>query len=290
MLAVRAPAKVNLFLHLAGKRDDGYHLIDTLAVFPEIYDELYFTPSDLLTLQVEGEFADASGTHADNLVLRAARMLNQEAGTNHGAHIRLVKNIPVGAGLGGGSADAAATLKALNAFWELGIDFERLWDLAELLGADVPMCLHSVPLYAAGIGEKISVADQDMHELWIVLAHPNIVLPTKDVFAAISPDHYSWARFDASKKSTHVRDSYNHLYAPAVSVAPVIEDVIDALIYAAIPEGTVSGQVLKVAMTGSGACCYALVADEQTARDCLDRMQKSHPQWWSRMARVTVGI
>lgn len=272
MLAVTAPAKVNLFLHLAGKRADGYHLLETLAVFPQIGDALYFTPGDVLTLQVEGEFAAASGSGEDNLVLRAARLLNHEAGTHHGAHIRLVKNIPVGAGLGGGSADAAATLKALNRFWGLEIPFARLTQMAATLGADVPMCMHSVPLYAHGIGEQITLADRDAQPLWMVLTHPNIVLSTATVFAAVTPDQHEGAALE------------NHLYPAANALAPVVGEVIDALRVT-----TSGGAALKVAMSGSGACCYALFADEQAAQACVEQMQKRHPQWWSRMAQVTVA-
>jgi 4-diphosphocytidyl-2-C-methyl-D-erythritol kinase len=289
MLQVLAPAKVNLYLHLIGKRADGYHLLDTLVTFPAIGDMLSFTASDLLTLRVEGEFADAAGQTGDNLVLRAARALNEATGQQRGASIHLTKNIPVGAGLGGGSSDAAATLKALNELWELGLRFEQLLELGAQLGADVPMCLFGKPLYARGVGEEIQVATLPSTTAWIVLVHPRVSVLTKDIFAAIDPDIFSQSLFQSRSTVRHVMDDRNHLQPIAVQRYPVIQQVLDALYEAAIPPGAVSDAVLAVRMSGSGACCFALFLREDEARACAARMQQAHPDWWVRSASTVVA-
>jgi 4-diphosphocytidyl-2-C-methyl-D-erythritol kinase len=155
-----APAKVNLALHVVGRRRDGYHLLDTLVAFPEIGDELCAGQAPHLRLEVDGPFAQAIPSDDDNLVLQAARMLQARAeesgGPHHSAHLLLTKNLPVEAGIGGGSADAAAALRLLNRKWNCGLNLGELAALGASLGADVPMCVHMRALRAQGIGEQVT--------------------------------------------------------------------------------------------------------------------------------------
>jgi 4-diphosphocytidyl-2-C-methyl-D-erythritol kinase len=281
MLRVIAPAKVNLYLYLSTKRLDGYHDLLSSVVFTELGDELTIEPSQLLTLRVQGEFAAQAGDLATNLVMKAARLLNKTMGTSHGAHITLTKHVPVGAGLGGGSADAAAALKALNHFWHLHLPFEQLLSLGLTLGADVPMCLHSRPLIAHGIGDVVAPIERTPQEAWMVLVHPRIVLLTKDVFAAISPEVYERAIFNHYPHvDSHLHEWWNDLQEAAIQLCPVIAEVITALATHALPTGQ------AVRMTGSGACCFALFLEEPGAQVCYEKMRQHHPEWWVQLTRV----
>lgn len=289
MVHVTAPAKVNLYLHLTGKRSDGYHLLDTLVTFPAFGDCLHIAPSDLLTLKVDGEFAPQAGAGKDNLVLRAARMLQEQTGTRMGASITLTKNIPVGAGLGGGSADAAAALKGLNEFWTLHLPPADLLTIAAPLGADVPMCLYSEPLYAQGVGDVIQRAMGERRRAWIVLVHPRMSVLTKEIFAAIDPEMLEQCMLASRTPTAHGLQNRNHLQPIAVKRYPIIQTVLNALHETAIPAGTESCNLLAVRMTGSGACCFALFANEAEATACAIRMQQQHPQWWVKHAETVLA-
>lgn len=286
MLTVTAPAKVNLYLYLSKKRpEDGYHDLLTMAVFTEWGDQLRIEPSDLLTLNVTGEFANEAGIAESNLVLKAANALNNSAGTAHGARLTLTKQIPVGAGLGGGSADAAAALKGLNEFWNLGLSFAQLEAIAATLGADVPMCLYSEPLIAHGVGDVIApIRRETPIEGWMVLVHPRKVLLTKDVFAHIANDVYERAIFNHyPPPESHVSTWWNDLQASAISLCPEVAEVITAL---ADHAADVGGQAVR--MTGSGACVFALFLAQEGAETCYAGMRQHYPQWWMQLTKVTL--
>ena len=181
MESERAPAKVNLFLHVLGRRPDGYHLLDSLAVFPGAADMVRAAPAAALTLTVEGRFA--GGLEGENLVLRAAQALAEAAGGARGANLVLEKELPVASGIGGGSADAAATLRLLNRLWELALPASALHTLALGLGADVPVCLLSEPARMGGIGELLGVAPI-LPACGMVLVNPGASVSTAEVFRA----------------------------------------------------------------------------------------------------------
>lgn len=267
----RALAKVNFDLHITGKRADGYHTIYSHVCFPDLADTLTFTKADRLSLAVSGEFSDLVGDVADNLVVRAAKALNAHAGTVHGAHIELVKNIPVGAGLGGGSADAAATLRGLNRLWGLQLGMDALQDIGLTLGADVPMCLYSSPLRAEGIGEVLTLLEPASNPYWTVLVYPQVKLDTAKVFAA-------WQR-DPNEEvpDGHVLPLKNDLQPAAIALCPVIREVLEAL-------GAFSTSHVRPRITGSGSCCFHTFYDEDQARECAARLAQDHPQWWVKMA------
>lgn len=274
-IAEQARAKLNLFLHLTGKRPDGYHELLTSVVFPEFGDRLTFSPSDLLTLMVTGEFADDCRGD-DNLVLHAAKLLQDYTQTAFGARITLEKNIPVGAGLGGGSADAAAALRGLNRLWKLKLSFLELLELAEQLGADVPMCLHSKPLIASGIGEEIALLDdhEPAESFYFVLVYPRVKLLTAQVFAMLTPEEVERSSFALSHGYD---DSFmkqrNDLQRAAVAASPAVGEVLLALETAPM-KGLVSR------MTGSGSCCFSVFNRKDDAERCAAYMQAQYPHWW----------
>ncbi len=272
-----APAKVNLFLHVTGRRGDGYHLLDSLAVFGPAADSLEAAPAPALTLSVDGPFGGALADEPDNLVLRAARALAEAAGTAaaapRGAALRLVKRLPVASGIGGGSADAAAALRLLDRLWGLGFGTERLSGLAAALGADVPVCVPSRPARMGGVGGELSPAPA-LPECGLLLANPGVALATPAVFRARTGEFSApailpgrWA--DAAAMARDLRGLRNDLEAPAIALCPPVGEALAAL-------RTLPGCLLA-RMSGSGATCFGLFADAVAARRAADLL--STP-WW----------
>ena len=253
MPAEDAHAKVNLHLHVTGRRADGYHLLDSLVVFPAIADRLSATPAEALTLEVTGPFAAALANEPDNLVLRAARRLAEAHGIRPGANLVLEKHLPIASGIGGGSADAAAALRLLARLW--GVPIPE--GLALSLGADIPVCLAQAPARMQGIGEHLSAAPR-LPRFGIVLANPGLAVPTPAVFRqraaagtpftppAAFPD--SWP--DAAAMAASLADTTNDLAEAAIALCPPIADLLAAL--SALPGCRLAR------MSGSGATCFAL--------------------------------
>lgn len=278
-LAEAAHAKVNLHLHVLGRRADGYHLLDTLVVFAAAADVLVAEPDDALSLAVEGPFAAALAGEADNLVLRAARALAAAAGVTRGARLRLVKRLPVAAGIGGGSADAAAALRALDRLWGTDLDPERLAAIAARLGADVPACVASRPARLGGIGERI-VPAPGLPPFGLVLANPGVAVATPAVFAAYAARGEAFDRPAAlpdawPEAATLARDlalCRNALEPAAIALCPAIAEVLAAL-------RTLPGARLA-RLSGSGATCFALFDDAAAAAAAARRLATAHPSWW----------
>lgn len=312
----RALAKINLYLHITGKRDDGYHELDSLAVFADVGDVLSAVADDGLSLSVSGPFAGAlDGDGHDNLVLKAARALAEHAGLPARARLHLEKNLPVASGIGGGSADAAATLRALVDLWGLelpdhhirhaaqqmtehrdtvraletlfkvwrdDLDFDMLHTVARQLGADVPVCLEGRAVFMGGIGDKLALAPI-LPPVWLVLANPGVAVSTPAVFGARSGDFSSPARFsDAPRDAAHLAallaERRNDLTAPALSLSPEIGDVLSAL------EG--QDGALLARMSGSGATGFALFATADAATIAAHRLQTQQPTWWVAAAKM----
>ncbi len=257
----RARAKVNLFLHVLGRRADGYHLLDSLAVFPDVADTLCVTPADTLQLEISGPFAAALGG-GDNLVLRAARALLEAASAAHGAALVLDKHLPVASGIGGGSADAAAALRLLNRFWGLGLPAPRLAGLALALGADVPVCLASEPARMGGVGELIGVAPA-LPPCGIVLVNPGVPVATADVFRTRGQQYAEPAVLparwpDAASLAADLARLSNDLEAPAIRLCPPIGEVL-AWLHA-------RPGCRFARMSGSGATCFGLFDSAAAAR------------------------
>lgn len=260
-----APAKVNLALHLRRRREDGYHDLETVFAFTAFGDTLKVTAGDGLSLQVEGEFAGPAGQGSDNLVIRAARALADAAGVAADADLLLEKRIPVAAGLGGGSADAAAALRLLNRFWGLHWPDDRLVGLAAALGADVPACVVSRSCFGTGRGEKLRPWPGDMAGQAVLLVNPRVAVATGPVFAG-------WDRIDRGGISpgADLGTLRNDMTPAAVAIAPVIAEVLAAL--------RAAGGADLVRMSGSGATCLAMYPNVAAMAAAADRIA-SHG-WW----------
>jgi 4-diphosphocytidyl-2-C-methyl-D-erythritol kinase len=278
-----ARAKVNLTLHVTGRRPDGYHELDSLVVFAEFGDALAFAPGEGLALEVVGPYAAAlaaaCGEGADNLVLRAARGLRALCGAAPGARMTLEKRLPVAAGLGGGSADAAAALRGLAALWRLGeLPTPDLMALAAELGADVPVCLDGRPCRVGGIGERLSPVAA-LPPAWLVLVNPGTALATPAVFAArrgpfSTPAGPLPRLADATALAAWLRGGGNDLETPACSLAPEIFEVLAVL--------RRTPGCLLARMSGSGATCFGLYGDSATARAAAAAVAAERPAWWVR--------
>jgi 4-diphosphocytidyl-2-C-methyl-D-erythritol kinase len=295
-----APAKLNLFLHVTGRRADGYHLVDSLIAFAETADWLVAEPAPdaSLSLASDGAFADTLPSPADNLVLRAAERLRAAAGVGAGARLRLTKALPVASGIGGGSADAAAALRALARLWRLDPADPAPMAVAHTLGADVPVCLDGRTSRVTGIGADF-VDHPALPPAPIVLANPGVAVPTAAVFRDLSvlEDRMpvldvptsSWDGVpDAAALARLLAATRNDLELPARRLAPAIGDVLDALQAA-------SGSLLA-RMSGSGATCFALFANVAAAQAAAAELTAARPGWWVVATRlrsvpppVTVG-
>jgi 4-diphosphocytidyl-2-C-methyl-D-erythritol kinase len=276
-----ARAKINLWLKVAGRRPDGYHLLDSLVAFADLADSLEAAPSDRLSLVVDGPGKAALSGEADNLVLKAARMLADRAGVAPRAALRLTKCIPVAAGLGGGSADAAAALQALVDLWRVALPVHELFELAAKLGADVPMCLAGHAALVSGIGERL-VPAPILPACGLLLVNPDVALPTAGVFAARRGDFARpeplarpWSDLAGLVEALAMRG--NDLTAAATALCPSIADVLAFL------RG--SAAVRYAAMSGSGATCFALYDTPGAAK----RVAADVPAPWWRHAGTLVG-
>ncbi|HUN45066.1 MAG TPA: 4-(cytidine 5'-diphospho)-2-C-methyl-D-erythritol kinase [Stellaceae bacterium] len=285
-MAVRraAPAKLNLYLHVTGRRPDGYHLLDSLVAFADIGDELVAEPAPALSLAVEGSFAAALADEnpASNLVWRAATALAERAGRPPAVALTLRKSLPVASGIGGGSSDAAATLSALAELWSLDLAAPRFAGLATALGADVPVCLMGRTAWLGGIGEELAPAPA-LPAAWVVLANPGVAVATPAVFKARRGPFSAPARFesrpaDAAALARLLAARRNDLTDAAIGIAPEIAEVLEAL-------GSRAGALIT-RMCGSGATCYALFAEEAAARVTAAALGKAQPRWWVAAARL----
>jgi 4-diphosphocytidyl-2-C-methyl-D-erythritol kinase len=277
-----APAKVNLTLHVLGRRADGYHEIDSLVAFADVADRLMFRSGPPLELSVSGPTGAAAGASDDNLVLKAARALAARVeGLRLGAFM-LDKQLPVAAGLGGGSSDAAAALRLLAQANGLSSQDARLHAAAQATGADVPVCLDPKARLMRGIGEILS---EPLHlpEIAAVLVNPGVAVPTKDVFAALGapaltgppePNEFIAIDADAASLVPLLAGRRNDLQTPAIKIRPVIADVLRAL--------ERSANCLLARMSGSGATCFGLFGSSGTAEEAARRLQAAHSNWWVR--------
>jgi len=275
-LHIEAPAKVNLYLHITGRRADGYHLLDSLVAFARIGDTLDIEAADELTLVNTGPFGAVLDPGPDNLVLRAARSLAAETGVRAGAKLTLTKRVPVAAGLGGGSADAAATFKGLARLWGIEISTAELMRLGVDLGADVPVCIYGRTAYVSGIGETIEAAPH-LPETNLVLANPGRPVLTAAVYKAQGGRFTQPARFadspaDARALAEALSRRENGLARAALEIEPAIAETLVAL--------QDSGRCLLARLCGSGPTCYGIFPDARAANEAADSLSRAHPSWW----------
>ena len=276
MIRKVASAKLNLFLHITGRRDDGMHLLESIFVRTKKGDIITVKAADALDLTVIGPYgADLSNKSCteDNLVMRAAKMLQKAAKIDKGATIILDKNLPIASGVGGGSADAAATLLALNDLWKLDWSIEKLSGVALALGADVPACLHNTPIFVKGIGEDITPQILQCPR-YVLLVNPNVMVPTPSVFKEYAENTVAFQKPLSQKplSTSDLANFSNSLEGPAVALAPSISEVLQAL--------KDRDGVCLVRMSGSGATCFALFED-QTMRDrAWGWIEENYKKWW----------
>ena len=277
MTKVFAPAKINLFLHIGDKRADGYHELESLVAFADVGDDLTFASADKTTLAVNGPFASSLAGESDNLVLRAAAGAAVLAGHDIPTSITLTKNLPVASGIGGGSSDAAATLRAFLLEWPSeNVKLADFVELAKTLGADVPVCFFGHSAWMYGIGDGIERTD--LPELPAVLVNPGVAVSTRDVFAALhdksGTDILDWPQDfrDADAVVDFLKIVRNDLEAPALAIAPRIGAALEAL-------RTAPG-IRLARMSGSGATCFGLFADKAAADAAAQAISAAHPQWW----------
>jgi 4-diphosphocytidyl-2-C-methyl-D-erythritol kinase len=274
-----APAKINLALHVTGRRADGYHALDTLAVFADCGERVVVEGSGVLRLRIKGPFAASVPHDETNLVIAAARIFFLTEGFDDKALLNLQKTVPVGSGLGGGSADAAATLHALNRYFETAFDDRRLAGLGASLGADVPMCVYSRALRATGIGEAIEPLSV-LPPLPLVLVWPARPVSTASVFKRLH-NVSNTPLPDLPESLPAVQDvadylsgTRNGLQAAAVEVEPAIGKALEIL--------AATDQCLLWRMSGSGSACFGLYSSKAEADAAAAVIGAAHPRWWVR--------
>lgn len=272
-----APAKVNLTLHVTGQRPDGYHLLDSLVCFADIGDWITVEKATTTTITVTGPMAQGVPTDSNNLVIRAAEMM----GLN--AKITLEKHLPAAAGIGGGSSDAAATLRALAALYDVPLPSP---DALLELGADVPVCMGSQLMRMGGIGENISPL-ADLPGWPMLLVNPRVSVPTGSVFQALPsksnaplPDDLPSPN-NINEFAAWIAAQRNDLQGPAIALQPVIADVLASL------QDTQGYLIAR--MSGSGATCFALFETDADRNAAAAAIQQANPNWWVAPTRMSAG-
>jgi 4-diphosphocytidyl-2-C-methyl-D-erythritol kinase len=273
MIVEAAPAKLNLNLQIVGRRADGFHLLDSLVAFSDIGDVLTVEAGEDVSLVIDGPFAHGLSAGSDNLVLRAAMALKEASGTKAGAALRLTKHLPVASGIGGGSADAAAALRAVSRLWQLDLPLAAM---AARLGADVPACLASQTCWMAGIGEVLEPCAV-LPDAGLVLANPGIGLATPSVFKRRGGPFTAARRFGipttVAEFARELGRASNDLAAAAQELVPEIQILLGHL-------GALPG-VRLTRMSGSGATCFALFDSREAALRAAKALELQVPAgWW----------
>ncbi|WP_033067816.1 4-(cytidine 5'-diphospho)-2-C-methyl-D-erythritol kinase [Thalassospira australica] len=285
----QAPAKINLFLHVTGKRDDGYHELESLVCFAGVGDVLSGEIRDdgKITLAITGPMAAglALDDTDNNLVMRAARLLQNESTTNLGADLILDKRLPIASGIGGGSADAAAAIRLLCEMWQLELDDKTVLRIALSLGADVPVCLHGKTCLMSGIGEEITELP-DLPPIPMVLINPGKAVSTPEIFKARDTEGFSasgqWQTDRVFESGASLADALsdcgNDLTLPASGILPEICDVLNAL---AREEGC-----LLARMSGSGATCFGIYDTTEQAERAANAIAEHSTDWWVTATKI----
>ena len=260
-----ARAKINLCLHVTGQRADGYHLLDSIVVFADIGDQISIKSSDDFSLTINGPFAHGLSTGPDNLVLQAARLFSENC---KGAAITLTKNLPVASGIGGGSADAAATLRAMSRM--TGAPWPA--DAGLSLGADVPVCLQSKSCRMQGIGEQITRI-KNFPNFAAVLICPKAGLTTSSIFSAIENKNNASVSLWLENQDiyTFLHEQRNDLQRPSIATVKEIGKCLDAI---------KDQDADLVRMSGSGATCFGLFSRNVAAQNAAQSLLNNHPDWW----------
>lgn len=283
LLVEKAPAKINLTLRVIGRRQDGYHELESLVAFAGIADRLKLVPAQCPSLTVAGQFATACGPVEDNLVLKAVRALGERVERLKAGRFELEKNLPVAAGIGGGSSDAAAALRLLARANGIDSDDARLASAALAAGADVPVCLDPRARIMRGVGERLS-EPIEIPTLHVVVVNPGVPLSTRDVFAAFSGGGGSVGALDRIPREQDALIAFlamhgNDLTEAAIACSGAVSEVLAAL--HALPG------VRLVRMSGSGPTCFALFSTGHEARRAAHLLEGENRGWW--ICATTIG-
>ena len=274
-----ARAKVNLTLHMKGKRRDGYHELESLVVFADVSDELVFTPASEDRLSLEGPFAGL--VDGENLVLKAKRAFASWLGVTVSGDFLLKKNIPVAAGLGGGSSDAAATIRALLKAYDRAEDTKTFIRQSAAIGADVPVCLQDSAAWMCGLGERVTPVS-GLTPLPALLVNPGIKLSTAAVFKTLNakplqaeeaeapPSFPGWR--NPREAAVWLNEGRNDLEAPAIALEPAVKKVLDAL--------RRLDDCMLSRLSGSGPTCFGIFLSQDAAAEAASEMRRSYPNWW----------
>jgi 4-diphosphocytidyl-2-C-methyl-D-erythritol kinase len=271
-----APAKINLFLHLTGKRDDGYHLLQSLMIFVDVGDRLEIAPYDGLFIDVDGPFAgDMSAPH-DNLVYKAAVLLAEDYKMQPRGRITLEKNLPIASGVGGGASDAAAALTGLARLWGLPEEPDRLHRIAQKLGSDVPACLVRSPVWAEGTGDKMTRLP-GMPDMHFVLVNPRKATPTSEVFRRFRRRFSAPIQFTGRRKTMHewiadLKLYRNDLTDAATEICPDITVALQSI------ADTPNCHFAR--LSGSGSTCFGVYDNPAAAYAAVNKLRERHPDWW----------
>jgi 4-diphosphocytidyl-2-C-methyl-D-erythritol kinase len=284
-LRLDAPAKINLYLRVLSRRSDGYHSIDSVFAFADAADVLTAAPAHEISLTIDGPNARALQGEADNLVLRAAHAVARMMAVPSGAKLTLTKNLPIAAGIGGGSGDAAATLRLVSELWGLDPDRADLAAMALSLGADVPACLAGETVRVTGIGETLEPVPA-LPPLEIVLVNNGCPVETASVFKALNGAYSEPAprrlRFaDAASTARICAALGNDLLGAACRIEPSIRDVLAAL--------EAENGCLLAQLSGSGPTCFAIFDTAENSMNAASRLSRDHPDWWVRASRFRDG-
>lgn len=284
-LTIFAPAKINLFLHVTGKTDNNYHTLDSLINFADIGDEITIEPASQFSFDIDGPYAgyfnaDAqkSTDESTNLVVKAVFAMAQKFERLPDFKITLTKNLPIASGMGGGSSNAAATIWGLLEWWNIPTNTDDLPELFLKLGADVPVCYYSQPARMQGIGDLVTPVP-DMPELDILLINPGKPCPTEKVFAGITPPYSEKITFPPHFKSTHALIEFlshqrNDLTPAASNIVSEINEILPLI-------QKQKGCALA-RLSGSGATCFGIFENADTAKEAEIKIREQNPDWWIR--------
>lgn len=279
MLQISAPAKINLYLHITGRRNDGYHLLDSLAVFSNIGDVLKLEPAGEFSFHLEGPKQEVLAEEKENLVVKAANLMAMEFNRKLKFKLTLVKNLPIASGLGGGSSDAAATIKIIAEYWGIPNTDKTLFYIAEKVGQDVPCCLYRNSCYFRGTGAEFDPAPIIPHTD-IVLVNPNKELSTPLVFKEYRtmrlpfsiPDRLKTSPKTSIELARMLHERSNDLTIVASKILPDIKEVLDEI--------SASKDCQLARMSGSGATCFGIFPNRSSARKAAAEIYEKHPDWW----------
>lgn len=282
VISMAAPAKINLYLNIIGKLNETYHELDSLVGFATYGDKVFVRDCEDFRLEISGPFSQMLPPEKNNLVIKAAKELARETNYAGGAYIKLVKNLPISSGIGGGSADAAATLKALNRLWGIKLKKEDLMTVGLKLGSDVPVCVKGKPARIGGRGEKI-FSFEGFPKCGILLVNPRVPIPTIDVFKTFQGKYSNYVEIpkinDIEALIEFLSTQKNDLQETSVKIAPVLQVILNIL------SDEPNCRLARV--SGSGATCFGIFNDEHSAALSARAISSRFKEWWLKPTQLS---